>query len=218
MSEKTGRATGMTLTWEVLDQHFATDISNLTAAAVPDLSLDEARYWSANYVLNSALRGSYVMPLRRFVFTFLRRAAAAFEEYALARTATLEFVDRRARGEQPTDAYWSALHHWEQCVASAWQAIASIREHSGTDAFTKGDGTPVERLNMTYNRAKHTESAIGAEGQMPPVGPLAMWLTNDGLQTTESLLSWQELHDILEEIGASAERVQDPKSFGSSAP
>lgn len=79
---------------------------------------------------------------------------------------------------------------------------------TGLRAFQ--DKTSAEaRLNMTYNRSKHTDSAI-ARAQMPARGPLAMWLDNDGLRTTDSLLEWAELHDILDETGQTADLLQDP--------
>jgi hypothetical protein len=200
--------------WQLFDEHLATDISLFTDASIPELVHAQAEFWTANSFLNSAMRTAYTSPTREYAFTFIRRTTAAFEEYGLARDTTLHFVERRSVGEQPVNTYRSALHHWEQCVALAWQAIDAWRKLTNLDAFKAGDDSVEERLNLTYNRSKHTDKAIAA-AQMPPVGPLAMWLANDGLRTTESLLSWAELHDVLNELGKTADLLQDPEQFRS---
>ncbi|MDO8389178.1 MAG: hypothetical protein Q7V57_01715 [Actinomycetota bacterium] len=200
--------------WQLFDEHLATEISLFTEANIPELVHPEAEFWPSNYFLNSAMRTAYTSPTKEYVFTFIRRTTAAFEEYDLGRDATLRFVERRSAGEQPVKTYRSALHHWEQCVALAWQAIDVWRKLTGVDAFKVGDGSPEERLNLSYNRSKHTDKAIAA-AQMPPVGPLAMWLANNGLRTTESLVEWVELHDVLGDLGKSADLLQDPEKMRS---
>jgi hypothetical protein len=202
--------------WQLFDEHLATDISMFTEANIPELVHPEAEFWPANYFLNSAMRTAYTSPTKEYVFTFIRRTTAAFEEYDLARNATQQFVDRRSAGEQPVNTYRSALHHWEQCVALAWQAIDVWRKLTNVHAFNAGDRSAEERLNLTYNRSKHTDKAIAA-AQMPPIGPLAMWLANDGLRTTESVLEWVELHDVLSELGKAADLLQDPEKVRSRA-
>lgn len=198
--------------WALFDEHVATAISKFTGATIPELAHDQADYWLDNYFLNSAIGTSFMPPAREYAFTFIRRTSAAFEEYELARAATLQFVDRRSAGEQPISIYRSALYHWEQCSALAWQAIEVWRKITKSDAFSPGDGSVEERLHHAHNRSKHTDKAIAAN-QMPTSGPLAMWLVNDGLRTTESLLAWVELKSVLDELGRAAELLQYPESF-----
>ena len=206
----------VTFNWELLDELVATDISRFAEVDIPELHHPQAEHWPSNYFLNSAARTAFTTPAREYAFTFIRRVTAAFDEYKLADEATRHFVERRAAGEQPIRTYWSALHHWEQCVALAWQAIEVWRKVTGLKAFDAGDGSAEERLNLTYNRSKHTDNAIAA-AQMPSIGPLAMWLANEGLRTTECLLKWSELHDVLSELGEAADLFADPEQFRSPA-
>ncbi len=203
-----------TWNWDVLDKHLATDISLMTGASLPDVSSrhPDSQHWLSNYFLNSVLRAQYESPHREYAYTFLRRTMSAFEEYELARAKTEEFVDRRSAGAQPTRVYMSALRHWEQCVANAWQAVAAWMKLTAVRAFVSGHGevSAEEKLNHIYNRSKHTDNAIAA-GQMPERGPLAVWLTNNGLRSVEHLLTWAELVDVLDELAQAAEVLQDPE-------
>ena len=88
----------------------------------------------SNYFLNSVVRAQYGSPTRELVAALLRRVTIAFEEYELARVRTNEFVERRLNGEQPMRVYLSALHHWEECLAAAWQAVAAWMELTGEQA------------------------------------------------------------------------------------
>ena len=95
--------------------------------------------------------------------------------------------------------------------ASLREAIKVFRKIANSDVFTRGDGSVEERLHHAYNRSKHTDTAIAAN-QMPARGPLAMWLSNEGLQTKESLLSWAVVKSVLDELGTTAETLQSPES------
>ena len=49
---------------------------------------------------------------------------------------------------------------------------------------------------------------------MPAIGPLAMWLTNEGLQTVDLALTWRELADLIGDLGRAATSLQDPSRWG----
>jgi hypothetical protein len=81
--------------------------------------------------------------------------------------------------------------------------------------FSPGDGSVLQRLNLLYNRSKHTDKAITA-WQLPPNGTISIWLTNDGLQSMDSSLSFEEAADILADLAWWADAVQDPSRFRTS--
>jgi hypothetical protein len=203
--------------WDLLDEYLATDISKFVAAEVPALAADhpESEHWVFNYFLNSQLRARFASPSREFAYVFLRRTMAAFEEYEAGRAKTVEFMELRSAGKQPVRTYLSALHHWEQCLAAAWQAIEVWMTLTGQVAFAQGDESPAESLNRLYNRSKHTNSAITKfADQMPVRGPLAVWLSNEGLRSVERLLTWAALKDQLDELAQAADVLQDPTLIG----
>ena len=207
----------MALIWSVFDEFMATDASGFTEAAVPEIGSTHpgSKHWVSNYFLNSVFRGQYGSPTRELVAVLLRRVTIAFEEYDLAKARTDEFVQRRLDGQQPMRVYLSALHHWEQCVAAAWQAVAAWTKLTGEQAFEPDADSPSaeERLNHLYNGSKHTDSKIVTPGQMPESGPLAVWLTNEGLRSVEHLLTWSELAEVLDELAKAADLLQDPKAL-----
>lgn len=203
--------------WAIFDEYMATEASAFTAAEIPEIgpTHPESKHWVSNYFLTSVLRAQYGSPTRELVATLLRRVTIAFEEYDLAKARTDEFVQRRLDGEQPMRVYLSALHHWEQCVAAAWQAVAAWMKTTGLQAFEPDPLAPSaeQRLNHLYNWSKHTESKVVTPGQMPDSGPLAMWLTNDGLRSVDHLLTWKELAEVLDELAKAADILQDPKAL-----
>ena len=203
--------------WASFDDFMATDASGFTEAEVPEIGSThpESKHWVSNYFLNSVLRAQYGSPTRELVAALLRRVTIAFEEYELAKARTDEFVQRRLDGQQPMRVYLSALHHWEQCVAAAWQAVGAWMKLTGEQAFEPDTDSPSaeERLNHLYNWSKHTDSKIVTSDQMPEAGPLAVWLTNEGLRSVEHLLTWSELAEVLEELAKLADLLQDPKAL-----
>jgi hypothetical protein len=96
-------------------------------------------------------------------------------------------------------------------LAGAYQARL-LADFGNKTVFTPNDGSPEERLNLLYNRSKHVDSAI-RNGQMPPEGTLAVWLTNDGLESTDGHLSFAELAAILTELAVLARIFEDPISL-----
>ena len=104
-----------------------------------------------------------------------------------------------------------------QCVAAAWQAVAAWMKLTGEKAFEPDAGCPSaeERLNHLYNWSKHTDGKIVTPGEMPESGPLALWLTNQGLRTVKHILTWPELAEVLDDLGKAADLLQDPKARSS---
>jgi hypothetical protein len=75
--------------------------------------------------------------------------------------------------------------------------------------FEKGDGSVLQRLHALHSRAKHADEAI-ERGEFVEDSPLCVWLTNDGLRSTETSLSYDEIADILRDLVQWASAVQDP--------
>lgn len=54
--------------------------------------------------------------------------------------------------------------------------------------FANGAGSVFERLNLLYGRTKHLEKAINS-GQLRPMAPFPVWLSDDGLRAVDAELS-----------------------------
>jgi hypothetical protein len=194
------------------DKFIAPFMSQFTDADIPDMSQfsSEASCWISNFILNSMLLANLKDPKRQFVFNFLRRAEAAYEQYELARTATREFLSGT---RQSASRYMKAVLHWEVFLAHAWQGYVLLgRILDQKKIFNKGTLTREEKLNRLYNDSKHAESRI-EQGKMPKHGTIPVWLTKEGLQSHNTGLSFVEAAEILEDLGKWATLLQDPRTF-----
>lgn len=188
------------------DRFVAPQISKFTSATIRDMSaVDvEQQHWLANFILNSLLRTDVPSPQRQQLFNFLRRSHAAFDSYARARESTLEYLTDTQRNLK----YIDAIGHWEAFLGYAWQAL-NCRSGNKAIWFKKGDGSELERFNALYNRAKHAAEAI-ERGDFIEDSPLCVWLTKDGLCSTNAALTLDEIAEILDGIARYASAVQDP--------
>lgn len=130
----------------VIDQFIAPGASAFTAASIPDMSghAKESTHWVANFFLNSALRSTWKPQLNAYMYSYLRRAEAAFSSHAAAREAKLPFV---ARGSQSIRQYTAALLHWESFLGQSWHGFKTLEKSLGFKLYEKGLGSVEERLN-----------------------------------------------------------------------
>jgi hypothetical protein len=193
---------------EFKDKYVAPYISSFTAATVPDMSaVSEAQgRWLLNFVLNSGLVVRMDDATRRTLYNFLRRAEMAFRDYEAARQATLSYLANP--NPDTVSEYIIAIGHWESFLSQAYQAWCLLVRGQKI-LFEPGDGSIMQRLNLLYNRSKHAESAITSQ-QLPADGTLPVWLQNDGLHSVETILTFSEIAEILEDLARFADGAQNP--------
>jgi hypothetical protein len=68
--------------------------------------------------------------------------------------------------------------------------------------FTQGDGSPYERLNLLYNKDRHSDPAKLPEGHLH-----AVWIKNDGLYADGANLTFDELRELVHEIAGIADKL-----------
>lgn len=199
----------------VRDTFIAPGVSDFNTAEVPDMSTydPESSHWVANHFLNSVLRGKLKPPTNAHVYNYLRRAEAAFSEHEQARQATLTFL---TSGRQSPSLYAAAVLHWEFFLSQSWQGYALLGKlltllggGEPFKIFVKGDGSVEERLNKLYNSMKHVENRIAA-GQILEGASVPVWLSNQGIQSTDTLLEYAETGSILQDIAKWANILVDP--------
>lgn len=192
------------------DRFMEPHMSQFTEAEIRDMTSADSSNWISNFVLNSILRANWTDPTRQFVFNFLRRSEAAFQEYELARIATQEFLSGT---QQSASGYMKAVFHWEVFLAQAWHGYVLLgRVGNVKKLFEKGSEAIEERLNHLYNQSKHAESVIDS-GQLPEYATIPVWLTNKGLQSHDAALSFAEASEILADLAKGANLLQDPLTF-----
>jgi len=87
------------------------------------------------------------------------------------------------------------LLYWEGYLSQAAQAQNVIKQliRNTTDPsfmiYKPGDGSIEQRLHSIYNAIKHVEKRISAPGQLPAGSVSPVWMTKDGIRTTEHSLT-----------------------------
>lgn len=191
------------------DRFIAPGASALTRSEIPDMSTyaKDSQHWVANFFLNSMLRASWNSRLDAYVYNYLRRAEAAFREYSSARAETIAFVE--SSGQSPS-RYARALFHWETYLGQSWHAYLILQTAFEIEQlYSRGNASPEERLNRLYNQMKHVESRIES-GQMLESATVPVWLTNEGLQSIDTGLTFVETSEVLRDIAKFADILQDP--------
>lgn len=184
-----------------LDNLVSQELSKLSRCGAPEVTkcFPESKHWVSNFVLNSFLRFQVSPEMKRFRFSFLRRAEAAFIECEFARKALSEYV--ASSPSRPYSLYFRALHHFEMTIAMLWQAYSFARQFTRIDPYKKGDNSPYERLNRIYNDSRYFDH------NLPPNHLHHIWTSNDGIHTANVSLSFEELKESLEEVGQCADSI-----------
>lgn len=202
----------------LFDELIAPNASKFTRADVPDMQdkYPDRRFWLTNLFLNSVGRGRYKWEFGAYVTAFLRRAEGSFVSHGLAREATTALL---AQPQTTPSHYARALLHWEGFVGQSamaqsilLQIIRGLCEDPAYKLFERGDASVEQRIWSLNNSMKHVESRIAA-GQILPGSVSPVWLSNEGLQSTDTLLAWAETGEVLDDIARWADGMQDPISF-----
>lgn len=202
----------MTITYsaQILETYIAPGISSFTRADIPDMSAwdKESPHYVANFFLNSVFTATFAPPMNAYAYNFLRRVRYAFSEHHLARESTLRFLSAGGQSPRP---YVDALFHWESFLGQAWHAFALLIAAWDGKAFDKGDGSVEQRLNALYNQMKHVQSRIESN-QMIPGATVPVWLTNSGLQSVDTNVTYAETGDVLKALAKYASALMNPKT------
>ena len=195
-----------------LDNFVSQELSKLTTCNVNELTsrFPQSTHWIGNFTLNSRYGRPVNMDARKFCLAFLRRAEAAFFNYELGRQALIEFEESvKQGGPKKTSVYFRALHFFETCLATHWQALKLFEKLSNEQPFQQGDGSSTEKLNQIHNKSKHYNPAELPSGQLH-----AVWITNEGLNIQNVCLTFAELEELMVDLGKTADYTSAVNFFG----
>lgn len=191
----------MPFTKFALNKYFSQEISQLTECNAPSIVklFSQSENWVANFFLNSVFGSSIDQNQRAFGFGFLRRAETAFLEYEMARNFLIDFINN---SPNKPSLYLKSLTHFEISISMVYQAYQLLMSESSDKLFVKNDGSPIQKLNTIYNSFRHFKPS-----NLPPNHFHVMWISNNGLQIENCDLSFNELEEIMIEIGNLADRI-----------
>jgi hypothetical protein len=199
----------------ITDAFVAPGLIDFRSAEIPDLSdrFPGAPHWVADHFLNSTLRGAFADGMRQLAMGFLRRARSGFQAYHGARTKTLSYLSDLRPLSQPLGRYFDAVDEWEQFVLQLQMTMDVYRRMPGSHgAFEKGDGSAENRLYQLANMVKHP-GRVNAVGENAPIDSFPLWLSNHGLHSSKTSVTFAEAASVLEDVGRFAETLKDPISM-----
>jgi hypothetical protein len=185
----------------LLDNFVAHKLSLLTECGAPELPTNTN--WLNTFILSSVFLARLPSKPRAYVFNFLRRAEGALSSYRQARSALIEYL---ATPRHVLSPYFRALLYFEVCISHCYQGYELLRTATGKNFFEPNDGSGAYRLNLLYNDSKHMNERI-ERGELPTEATAAIWITNQGLESSRAALSFDELLEMLLQMGRLAEKL-----------
>jgi len=190
----------MSLSIYALDNFVAQDLSQLTECRAAPVAQEfpDCSSWLSSFVLNRILRTPLTAEKAALIFALIRRAEGAVVDYEEARELLMNMAD----GNRTISFYFRCLRRFESSVGMLYQSLDFVRKALGIQLFTQGDGSPYERLNQIYNKGRHSNPEALPAGQLH-----AVWIKNDGLYTDGANLTFDELRELILEIGRIADKL-----------
>lgn len=158
-----GSIGGVMYNHQLLDRLIAPEISNFTAADIPDLSIafKEQNHWMANHFLNSAFSVRFQGKFRLLAINQIYRTQNCLLEYERGRDLTSYYLRRTHPSHPAIEAYFRALSAWESSLINLAIAVDIFKNaNNGEGAFQKGDGSTIEQAYFLANAAKHYGPAL----------------------------------------------------------
>lgn len=198
----------MVLSKYSMDTFIAPRLSELTKAIAPDLHSCTKEYgnWVINFILNTIFRVRIIERNRQLIMYFLRKVEGAFQEYHEGRYFLENYIKNRNKA---ISSYFHSLRHFEAAMSLAYQAFETIRTMIEEKLFTKENGTPLQRLNRLQNLSKHTNKEI-SRSDFSGEFNISIWLTNEGIESHDTTLSFSEFSLLLIDLAKLAEVISNP--------
>jgi len=190
-----------------MDTFIAPRLSELTKAIAPDLHSCTKEYgnWVINFILNTIFRVRTIEQNRQLIMYFLRKVEGAFQEYHEGRYFLENYIKNCNKA---ISSYFHSLRHFEAAMILAYQAYETIRMMIKKDLFIKENGTPLQRLNRLQNLSKHANKEL-SRSDFSGEFNISIWLTNEGIESYDTTLSFSEFSFLLIELAKSAEVISN---------
>ena len=191
----------MPLSLYALDKFVSQDISKFTKFNLKESKslYIQSDHWLANFILNSIFKSQINNKAKHFIFVFLRRSEMAFIQYEYGRKEIKIFLSNR---KENISRYFRGLYYIESTISLLYQAYEAFMRFSKENLFNEKDGSPIQRLNRLNNIIKHIEYSSIPEENLHPI-----WLNNEGGICSDTTLKWDELYNLLKDVGQLADKL-----------
>lgn len=131
---------------------------------------------------------------RHLALQFVRHVETAFEEYLRAHNSLKDLLGNGGGRWSP---YFNALNHLEATISHLYMAYDVARKELGKEYYQKNDGSDYDRLNKLFNASKHQ---VASSEQV-------LWITNKGVSTDKTSITFIEIECMLRSYGKLANRI-----------
>lgn len=193
------------------DHFVAPKLSSLTSCGMPEIAFPEVPF--ATVILGQIFVNPLGQTEIRLLINILRWIDGAFASYTAARK---ELVAYTSGPISSLSNFYRAVLHIEQCIAAAQHSeklsdavykILGSTHRPGSDAG--------KRLRLLYNTSKHIDERI-EEGELLDNATLPIWLTNEGIESKDHLLTFTELANFMLDYVALIDSL--PKQYQADGP
>ena len=185
----------------LLDNYVAHKLSELTTCEVPELPEDAK--WLNTFILKMIFQLSIPPKTRAYLFNFLRRTEGASAAYREARNLLQEHL---ATPSSVVSPYFRSLTQFEICISQCYQGYELLTQAMGQKLYEPKDGTPEEKLQIVYVDSKHMDRMIAGD-KLPASATSGIWITNTGIESSRGLITFQEVHGLLQQMHSLAEML-----------
>ena len=180
-----------------LGKLIAPQLGQLTSCGADELP--ERENLLPEFVVNSIFKVKYDDRFKKNALNLIRRVDHAALAYTAGRTCLLDYLSDTP-GKRVT-AYFGAVSYFEIHVAqlnlARWLAMRIDRyPDGGTSLVSKGSDCFDARLQELHNQVKQLHDKI-TKGELPEGNTVAIWLTNDGLESKDWAVTFSELREHL---------------------
>ena len=185
----------------LLNNYIAHKLSELNVCGAPELPM-EAK-WLNTFILSTIFQFSITPKIRAYLLNFLRRAEGASAAYREARGLLLQHL---ATPSNVVSLYFRSLTQFEICISQCYQGYELLARAMGQRLYEPGDGTPEDKLQVAYVHSKHMDRMIEGD-KLPNLATSGIWITNTGLESSRGLITFPELHNLLQQMHSLAEKL-----------
>jgi len=185
----------------MLDKYVGHKLSKLTACGAPELPEDGE--WLNTFILKTVFQVNIPEKTRAYLFSFLRRAEGSSAAYREARRLLQEHLSTPRNEVSP---YFRSLTQFEICISQCYQGYELMARSAQQKLFEKRTGTVLEKLHTVYVDSKHMDQMIHGD-KLAQIATSGIWITNEGIESSRGIITFQELHDLLRTMHKLAEKL-----------
>jgi hypothetical protein len=183
-----------------LNKYVSSNLSELTENNIQKLQKELSSYrWVNSFILTSIFQRQYDEKDRIYILNMLRKVESLFINYHQGGLALDIFLTNKKK----ISSYFEAIMYIEITITHTYHAFMFGKQLAKIEKLydnkNESDNSPLKRLNLIHRFIKHYDEKIGARN-IEEISNLPIWLSNQGIHTIETQISFVELSEMINEL------------------